>query len=217
MFVTTAIGILQRKPVIMRCSPADQRRQTDKGDHNKTFAGALLLLQLHPINCRLSVVLSSTTYAQSFKYPPYLAQIKTTPLKESSVDHAALCGVWRRHMVVLHTHTSQHIGYHHMRCARFRISVCQHSKYQDSRQHILLEEWVPQWKKLNFMGQCFVGMERGHNKVVRTQAFTQLWAHAMHIDLDSQEALQRWNQEDKYGSSFKLHSSTIASFEMKLS
>ena len=104
MVVTTAIGILQRKPVIMRCSPADQRRQTDKGDHNKTFAGALLLLQLRHINCRLSVVLSSTTYAQSFKYPPYLAQIKTTPLKESSVDHAALCGVWRRHMVVLHTH-----------------------------------------------------------------------------------------------------------------
>ena len=35
---------------------ADEREQTDKGDHNKTFAAALLLLQLHAINYKTSIV-----------------------------------------------------------------------------------------------------------------------------------------------------------------
>ena len=51
--------------------------------------------------------------------------------------------------------TSQHIGYHHMRCARC-FSVRQHSKHHDRRQHTV--GGMPQRKKLNFIGcQCFVG------------------------------------------------------------
>ena len=118
-------------------------------------------------------------YCTSCKYSLYLAEIKTTPLKESSVEHAALCVVWRAHMDGGVAHTSQHIGYHHMRCARC-FSVRQHSKHHDRRQHTV--GGMPQRKKLNFVGcQCFVGRDRGQNKVVRAATFTQLWAHATHI------------------------------------
>ena len=46
---------MQRSRVMMPCFP-DQRAQTDKRDHNKTFAGALLLLQSCAINYRLSMI-----------------------------------------------------------------------------------------------------------------------------------------------------------------
>ena len=58
-----------------------------------------------------------------------------------------------------------------MRCVRCH-SMLQHSKYHDRRQHILLEGRMPQRKKLNFEGQCFVGTARGHNKVFRAATFT---------------------------------------------
>ena len=72
-----------------------------------------------------------------------------------------------------------------MRCARCH-SMRQHSKYHDRRQHILLEERMPQRKKLNFEGQCFVGTARGHNKVLRAATFRHAMPrHAMHITLNS--------------------------------
>ena len=102
---------------MMRGSP-DQSEQTDKGGHNKTFAGAFktaLLVEFTEASCAR-----------------YLPQIKTTPLMVSSEEHAAL---WRRHMLVLHTCT-------HMKTYRISPHACSrcHTTFHDMRQHIVTIE-----------------------------------------------------------------------------